>query len=33
LPTTVEGRAAARFALVNPKTTLEDVAVVLNAMR
>jgi hypothetical protein len=33
LPTTVDGRAAARLALINPKTTFDDVAVVLDAMR
>jgi len=33
LPTTVRGETVARFALVNPRTTREDLALVLDTMR
>ena len=33
LPTTVDGETAARIAMVNPRTTLDDIRVVLDAMR
>jgi hypothetical protein len=33
LPTTVAGETVARLALVNPRTTLDDIRVVLDAMR
>jgi L-2,4-diaminobutyrate decarboxylase len=33
MPTTVEGETVARLAIVNPRTTLEDVRVVLDAAR
>ena len=32
LPTTHEGETVARLALVNPRTTLDDVRMVLDAM-
>jgi L-2,4-diaminobutyrate decarboxylase len=33
MPTTVDGEPVARLALVNPRTTLDDLRVVLDAMR
>jgi L-2,4-diaminobutyrate decarboxylase len=33
LPTTVRGRAATRLAFVNPRSTIEDVRIVLDSMR
>jgi L-2,4-diaminobutyrate decarboxylase len=33
LPTTVAGEAAARIAIVNPRTTLDDIRIVLDPMR
>ena len=33
MPTTVEGETVARLAIVNPRTTLEDVRIVLDAAR
>ncbi len=32
LPTTVAGETVARFALVNPRTTLDDLKIVLDSM-
>jgi hypothetical protein len=33
MPTTVGGETVARLALVNPRTTLDDLRIVLDAMR
>jgi hypothetical protein len=33
MPTTVGGETVARLALVNPRTTLDDLRLVLDAMR
>ena len=33
MPTTVDGETVARLAIVNPRTTLDDVRVVLDAAR